>query len=269
MDVVAHSNAAAPSGIAVPRATVVQNLVIGKDASGISRRTRVRYGSKMCELFKEFLTEKTRELVQSAERDGAGAMTQFYSCDGTPMQTRESYFSHNVKRRTKWSREWLVERQLTSDGRRVAAMFSDGRLLQAETTTDIGAAALELSTGLLREEGFSGIASTLYVQDRGKQSDKALRRFWLRRHIHIYKSGRLPRFEVSLDILELIDWPLHVGCSLHDAHNAGEKGMVVVIERGKDFVDHLRNITVALRGGYGFLTRLSPSLKKPRKITRR
>eukprot|EP00392_Amoebophrya_sp_AT5.2_P018669 g19252.t1 len=106
------------------------------------------------------------------------------------MLTRENYFSHNVKKRNKWSREWLVERQLTSDGKRVAAVFSD---------------------------------------------------------------GRLPRFAIALDILELTDWPLHVGCSLHDVHNSGEKGMVIIIARGKDFVDHLRSITVALRGGYGFL----------------
>eukprot|EP00392_Amoebophrya_sp_AT5.2_P018571 g19134.t1 len=234
MEALSSSSSSGPVlGESTGRANVVRQIIKSGAPSAISRRTEHRYGSKLCEFFKRYLVESGRQLIQEASDRNAECMAQFYSCDCTPMKTAKRMQKGSVVRVGKFCREWLIERQLTTDGRRVAAVFNDGRLLESETMTDIGAAAMELGVGTLREEGFRGIASTLYVQDRGKNADKALRRFWLRRHKFQYSApDRLPfPMGTNLDELEMKDWPQSLGCALHDFQNAGEKSVTHIIER--------------------------------------
>eukprot|EP00392_Amoebophrya_sp_AT5.2_P019037 g19727.t1 len=185
----------------------------------VSRRTEKRYGAKLCEFFKQYLVEEGRGLIKDAAERGATCMSQFYSCDCTPMKTAQRLERGTVVRVGKFS-------------------------------------AMELGMGTLREEGFGGIASTLYVQDRGKNADKALRRFWMRRHKYQYTNpSRLPFSSVeNLDELEMKDWPMSLGCALHDMQNGGEKSVLCISGKGGDtVVDDAYALTKSLAGGYSFM----------------
>eukprot|EP00392_Amoebophrya_sp_AT5.2_P011042 g11117.t1 len=260
----ALSNAAAgdvevlPAEGAGTGAIITSKLLASEPAGGgASRRSQRRHDAKKCELFKMFLRDEAKHFIQETERAKVPSMIAFYSSDGTPMRTAEVLYVHGVKRYGKAGKEWLIERMLVSDGETFRPVFTDGRLLEEQRQLDVVAAALELPVSTLREEGYSGLCTTLYCHDRGKRADVSLKSLWHKRHKWVFASHRVdPRPGVDMTRLELTDFSIYSSCFLHDTHGAGEKSTTPASNRlgdNKKARDACHNITVSLRGAYSYL----------------
>jgi len=183
---------------------------LGKD----TRRTEERHERKFAALFAGYMANDVEAFIRSSE---APALISYYSQDATECQARETHKVGSKIKRPNKRFELLTERYFCSDGRKVVTCFTDGRTLERKRGCDLYSCRAEFPVGLIRLHGYTGYVIEVYVTDRGARADLALRGYFLLGH-------RLPFAEGQAEqCLEVKEWPVYVGCSVHDIHNSAKK----------------------------------------------
>lgn len=145
-----------------------------------------------------------------------------YSCDSTPLQTRESFVREwqAGSHLTRWGRQsghYDIQRVWLRSGSEVAVLFNEPLRLREGTATCLFQAFLCMIRHL-RQLGHRGLCIVHHVEDGALFS--AMHRLFLQHSASVDAEvcGAEPRGEGAL--LSLLHWQVSSGCICHDIHNS-------------------------------------------------
>jgi hypothetical protein len=244
--------------------SVMESLQKYTSASTVWSDAEKQEVRKLCEVGKSFLRQKLVALVKQAK--GAPTLLS-YSCDGTPLTTKQRFRSQlgeKAGRRVGGaSQEFLVQQALVRfvDGKGVAhtgVAFRDTLpLTEGKSAWAIFAAAVDFLP-TLREMGCASIAIQHVSFDRALHAPLS-RRFQQHHALVNQRQGSPPdgaTGEVGWrgrELQSMLQWDASTPCSAHDAHNALKWALL------QDFSDPdlLKDTHISiesLRNSYGMLS---------------
>lgn len=206
----------------------------------------MRNARKLCEVAKHFLQRRWASLI--SRHLGEPALLS-YSCDSTPLVTRESYkraFGPDrvVRRHGRQAGHFDVQRVWFRSGGEVGVLFTEPAKTGDGSAWTAFSGYLSL-TKTLREYGHRGLVITHHVEDRLHHS--AMKRLHLQHNaaIHAQLSHGHPPGQSAL--LRLQHWEVSSGCCCHDVHNGYKWGLLAnytdvdVMKSAYITVESLRN----------------------------
>lgn len=193
--------------------------------------TEVRHLRRLCEVCKDFLKDRWRSLI--APHAAEPALVS-YSCDSTPLVTRESFRKEwgvgeklRVTRRGRQLGHYDVQRCWFRSGGEVGVLFSEPLLLEDQTAKTHMTAYLEL-VGYARSLGHRGLLISHHVEDRALVGPMSkLFRMYLASVDAEQASGSST---IERDLLRLMHWKVSSGCICHDVHNGMKLGQLQTFE---------------------------------------
>lgn len=181
---------------------------------------------RLCEIGKQYLQQKAKELVISA---GQSPVLSHYAADGTPLSTKKTVEANikkglSVRRYGRETDEFLIQHAyyrtlagLGGDTKTTAILRDPLPMTQGKSSLATFSAFQEFFR-TTRQLGHRGICIAHYSFDRALFSSMSR----LLKQFHKLQASqfRAPELGRDHETLELLEWIVSSGCALHDSHNS-------------------------------------------------